>query len=194
MTGDLVGYFGYGSLVNRHTLRTAYVGAVRAELTGFRREWGLRSQSAERNISGLTVSQDPRSAVQGLVVIDRAANLADVDRREDHYDRVAIEVAALDLDGPCEVSEFYVYSAKPDYRGAGSRDHPILQSYLDAVFQGYRREFGDAGLRRFVTETTGWHATVLRDRAAPIYPRAVELTAGERRLFDELLEEICAIA
>ena len=37
--GALIAYFGYGSLVNRATLRTNVVGAGRARLKGWRREW-----------------------------------------------------------------------------------------------------------------------------------------------------------
>ncbi|MEK1890750.1 MAG: gamma-glutamylcyclotransferase, partial [Phyllobacterium sp.] len=41
-SGRLVAYFGYGSLVNRQTLRTEIVDAVPARLHGWRRLWRPR--------------------------------------------------------------------------------------------------------------------------------------------------------
>lgn len=186
---ELVGYFGYGSLVNRDTLRTAYVGAVRAELRGWRREWGLQSALSLRKTCGLTVSPDPAGAIQGLLVIDTLENLPQVDARENHYDRVALAAADLDCEEAPGIEAIYVYSAKPAHRGRGNPDHPILQSYLDAVLQGYAREFGEAGLRRFVAETVGWEQPILADREQPIYPRAVTLSEAERALFDALVSQ-----
>ena len=185
----MIGYFGYGSLVNRDTLRTSYVGAVRAELHGFRREWGVQSKKAPRKVSGLTVTAEKGTSVQGLLVIDFAENLPDVDERERNYDRIRLSDLDLDLEDNPGVSDFYVYLAKPVHRGRGDPDHPILQSYLDAVLQGYRREFGDDGLKRFVTETHGWTQPVLQDRHDPVYARAVDLSEEERVLFDALVAE-----
>ncbi|MBE7186283.1 MAG: gamma-glutamylcyclotransferase, partial [Methylobacterium mesophilicum] len=63
----------------------------------------------------------------------------------------------------------------------------ILQSYLDAVLQGFLAVHGEAGLRRFVSETQGFETMVIRDRAKPRYPRSVVLQPGEAERFDQLL-------
>ena len=65
---------------------------------------------------------------------------------------------------------------------------PILQSYLDAVLQGFLTEHGEDAVARFIRETDGFHLPILRDREHPIYPRAVELPPHERDLFDRLLQ------
>jgi hypothetical protein len=39
---EVVGYFGYGSLVNRATLRTEILAAIPARLNGWRRTWRPR--------------------------------------------------------------------------------------------------------------------------------------------------------
>jgi hypothetical protein len=57
------------------------------------------------------------------------------------------------------------------------------------VVQGYLREFGEAGVKRFFDTTDGWEAPVLNDRADPVYPRHRVLTADERTLVDDLLAE-----
>ncbi|MEM1049331.1 MAG: gamma-glutamylcyclotransferase family protein [Pseudomonadota bacterium] len=185
-----IGYFGYGSLVNRQTLRTRYVDAVRAELTGFRREWRIRGDTPNGPACALTATPDNASGLQGLLVIDTEENLPEVDQREARYDRVAVPADALTLEQDHAVDALYVYVAKAVHTGAADPRFPIRQSYVDAVMQGYRTEFGDAGLERFVHETYGWDQVVLADRHQPLYPRAVRLSAAEQDLFDSLLSDV----
>ena len=45
--GDLIAYFGYGSLVNLNTLQTGYVCAHPARLKGWRRHWQSRGEFAQ---------------------------------------------------------------------------------------------------------------------------------------------------
>lgn len=187
-----IAYFGYGSLVNRDTLRTDYHDAVRAELKGFRREWRIRSETAVGPVSTLTAAFDDDAAIQGLVVIDRIENLPAVDLREDRYDRVTLTRDHIDLhDVPdIDVEALYVYVAKSEHLGGPDPRYPIWQSYVDAVMQGFLVEFGEDGLRRFVHETHCWDHDITPDRDKPLYPRAVETTAEERHLFDTLLAEV----
>ena len=187
--GDLIGYFGYGSLVNRKTLRTSYVDAVRGELKGFRREWNIRGDTPHGPVCALTARRDPDISIQGLLVVDLAENLGQVDEREARYDRVRLSDVDLDLEADVQVSELYVYQAKSKFTGQQNPKFPIWQSYVDAVMQGYMTEFGEAGLRRFVSHTAGWEQCILEDREAPHYPRAVELLASEEQLFDDLIRE-----
>jgi hypothetical protein len=82
----------------------------------------------------------------------------------------------------------YVYEADPDL--PPHREPPlILQSYLDAVMQGFLQMHGEEGLRRFFAETEGFETPMLTDRAAPAYPRAVALSAAEAALFDSICGE-----
>ena len=185
----LVGYFGYGSLVNRKTLRTSYVDAARAELKGYRREWKIRGETVNGPVCSLTAARDPALSIQGLVVVDRAENLPKVDEREARYDRISISVDDLDLEQDVEVAEFYVYLAKPVHLRPNDGTYRILQSYVDAVMQGYLIEFGRAGLERFVSHTHGWDQNILADRHDPKYARAVELSEAEQQLFDGLLRK-----
>jgi cation transport regulator ChaC len=188
--GRLVAYFGYGSLVNRATHRTEIVDAVPARLSGWRRHWRARPDMPGFPAALLTIREEAGASCDGLVVVDRAENLAAVDEREARYRRVALTEGALEVARPlprgCPV---YVYVAEADVPL-----HPeppaILQSYLDAVMQGFLAEHGEAGLRRFVAETGDFDIPILRDRLSPRYPRAVVLADAEPGLFERVIAGI----
>ncbi len=187
--GELVGYFGYGSLVNTLTHRTRTVAWRRAWLAGFGRHWQPRPDPSAEAIALLSIrpAADHEGGMRGLLVIDRRDNLSSIDRREAGYDRLDLDRNALTfLDGgdvPAGVP-LHVYQgrapANPD------RPHFILQSYLDAVLQGYLHRFGEAGVHAFMTRTAGFDTPVLADRDAPRYPRPVTMTDAERALIDEV--------
>ncbi len=194
-TNDLIGYFGYGSLVNRATHRTEIVAAFPARLHGWRRFWRPRpdmpfDEAAATPVSLLTVGREAGAATDGLLVIDRAENLPAVDLREQRYLRRPIlpeDLAVGDRALPDGIA-LYVYEAHdsvPDVSVAC----PIYQSYLDAVLQGFLVEHGETGLREFVFGTGGFDIPVLADRGGPLYPRAVDLSRAEIDLFDALLAE-----
>lgn len=191
----LVGYFGYGSLVNRATHRTDVVAACPARLHGWRRCWRPRpdmpfDEAQATPVSLLTIGREAGAVTDGLLVIDRAENLPAVDLREQRYERTPIGHEELTLkDGglPNDIP-LYVYQAHPVVpRRSGVC--PIYQSYLDAVLQGFLTEHGETGLREFVFGTGGFDMPVLADRERPIYPRAIVLAPSEIVLFDALLAE-----
>ena len=182
----MVAYFGYGSLVNAHTHRTHIVHCERAHLSGFARRWQGRSEPARHPVSLLSAHRAGAGAAElsGLLVFDRAGNLPAVDRREHGYDRVRLDRSQLRLDrddADLPDLEYYVYVARPP---AGAARHHILQSYLDAVLQGYLHQYGEHGARGFVESTGAFDTPIVRDRASPLYPRAVKLTPDETDLID----------
>jgi hypothetical protein len=134
----------------------------------------------------LTVRRQVGAACDGLLVIDRAENLPAVDLREACYRRVELEAGALDVAGSVPACPIYVYEAVPLPTFSG-REPRILQSYLDAVLQGFLAVHGEAGARRFVEETDGFETVLHLDRQEPLYPRAVRLSEVERLLFDGLV-------
>lgn len=185
--GELVAYFGYGSLVNRATHRTKIIDAVPARLMGWRRCWRPRPDMPGFPAALLTIREEPGASCDGLLVFDHAKNLPALDEREARYLRVTVPPNQLETEMPvpdrCPV---FVYVADADVP-----PHPeppkILQSYLDAVLQGFLGEHGEAGVRRFIEETDGFDTPVQPDRLTPFYPRAVMLADTERVLFDNLL-------
>lgn len=186
---DVVAYFGYGSLVNPHTHRTHILHSERAHLTGFRRRWQERSETARYPVSFLSAHHVDGfdGELSGLLIFDRLANMPALDERESGYDRVRLHRSQLRLersDADLPDMPYYVYVARPP-AGLGARHH-ILQSYLDAVLQGYLHQYGESGARQFV-ESTAWLDTpVVRDRAKPLYPRAVTLAPEERAFIDQV--------
>lgn len=186
MSGGLVGYFGYGSLINRATHRTQIVDAMPARLMGWRRIWRPRPDMPGFSAALLSVRRQPGAGCDGLLVIDRMENLAAVDEREGRYRRVLLGPDELQAAGEvprdCPI---YVYEAETDVP-AHPEEPKILQSYLDAVLQGVLHEYGEEGLRRFFAETDGFETLLEADREQPRYPRAVTLADAERALFDAL--------
>jgi len=187
MAEELVGYFGFGSLVNKNTLRTSYVDLFLASLKGYRRHWQSRSKTFESPISLLSIHEDQACDIKGVIVLDLLENLPLVDEREAGYSR-----HQLDHDQVC-VSEgvilpdnLYVYIANEveDVLDEGR----LLQSYLDAVMQGFRNEYGDQGVSHFIDTTKGFERSIELDRQAPLYPRYVQLTQDEVQLFDKELQ------
>ncbi len=190
----LVAYFGYGSLVNRATLRTAYIAAQPVRLRGWRRCWRPRSSAlparAEPNASLLSARQVPDSVIDGLLVFDHVQNLPAVDERETGYDRILVPPGCIQvLDGEVPDCPVYVYEAHTN-SDVHDPQAPILHSYLDAVFQGFLNEFGKQGVHNFIRTTDGFDRAVQSDRHEPVYPRSVLLSADEQAFFDHLLDEL----
>ena len=182
-SSGLVGYFGFGSLVNRHTLRTSYVDILPAMLKGWRRHWQTSVSEPDRDIALLSIHRDSNCDIRGMIVIDREENLPAVDERELGYERVAITTSDLILNQNTQLPErLYVYVGLED--GSNREDGDLLQSYIDAVLQGFHLEYGEAGVRHFVETTIGFERKMVADRHAPQYPRAVKLTEPQRMLID----------
>lgn len=189
-----VAYFGYGSLVNDRTRNPDSFG-IAGRLKGFRRHWTIWSAGPERQLFGfegvaaLSVSEDPTSAIDGLLVFDHKSHLPKVDEREVHYDRTIFDMADFESDEivPQGV-ETYIYLGWSADITRLDPSAPILQSYCDAVMQGFLHKFGEQGLTRFIQETEGWDIPVVMDREQPLYPRHVTLSEAERLQVDAALD------
>lgn len=191
--GDLIGYFGYGSLVNKQTLRTRYISAHPASLKGWRRHWqSYPGEGVERAL--LSIHEHPETIISGMLVIDRLENLPALDEREAFYRRVNLSAEDLILhDDGCDIEQFhtgrlFVYVAQHH----DDKRPPLLQSYLDAVMAGFHKEFGDEGLEGFLKTTVGFDREIIPDRDAPLYPRAVSIDRNMAALFDASLRAIGA--
>lgn len=190
-----VAYFGYGSLVNRTTLRTAYIDIFPAALNGWRRHWQGRTLAARTigedmpDLTLLSVHRDDACAIQGAMVVDLLANLPAVDERESGYQRVALSRDQITVSAGASLpDELYVYVADVPEAEVGGEF--LLQSYLDAVMQGFHTLYGPDGVRHFVETTKGFQRPVIQDRDTPVYPRSVILNDGEAELFDAALRTV----
>lgn len=191
-SGKLVAYFGYGSLVNRHTLRTNIVHAIPAKLHGWRRQWRASPSAANIPIALLSVCREEGASVDGLLVFDYLENLPAVDLREQNYDRRGVLPEDIETATPLpDGVPIFVYEAH-QYVPVHPEPPMILQSYLDAVMQGFLVEHGEEGLRHFVLKTEYFNTPIYKDRPSPTYPRAVKLSDKEIDMFDRLLAEIGA--
>lgn len=164
--------FGYGSLVHRET-RPGRCGAERASIRGFERAWAHRT---ERSGTVLTVRRAPGRGIEGVFFAVDDATAAALDRREVRYDR-------LSLDAPGD----YTYAAPEAILSPGTREHPILRSYLDCVLAGYHDLGGADAVAAFVDTTTGWETPILDDRSEPRYVRAVAVAPAVLAAIDDEL-------
>lgn len=188
--GAIVGYFGYGSLVNKNTLRTEYIATVPATLDGWQRTWDAPSGSDfdGQSVSLLTVRPNRIMCTKGVVVFDWAKNLPMVDEREHNYHRRTINATDLGFDDIFNTldHDFYVYEAIENNQNDAARP-PLLHSYLDAVLQGFHEVYGADGVHEFMATTANFHTPILNDRNQPKYPRSVQLDDKQRNLIDLIL-------
>lgn len=185
--GELIAYFGYGSLVNPKTHRTNVVRCERAQLRGFSRTWQARPEPADRPIALLSCARSNiDNELEGLLVFDRVENLPSLDEREAGYDRMSIgrEDLVLTSGSTLPNCPIYVYTGRAPF--APERDHFILQSYLDAVLQGYLHQYGVQGTRNFIERTAAFDTALLADRHEPLYSRSVKLSPDEMKHIDGL--------
>ena len=193
-----IAYFGYGSLVNPATHRTNIIGTIKVRLKGWRREWLVRPNNSFGAVALLSAKRDETSEIDGLVVLDHAANQAALDARENNYNRHIVDSGSITIletkaNGgetcPAELdTSIYVamHIPEPD----NYRQFKILRSYLDAVMQGYFSNFGEEGVARFVQSTDNFDMGVREDRHNPVYPRSVVTTKKEQALFERFVPNL----
>ncbi|MBO6882126.1 MAG: gamma-glutamylcyclotransferase [Marivita sp.] len=173
-------FFGYGSLVNRNTHSFTPIHA--SQIAGWRRIW---QRAPNRPAAFLSVIVDSDSVIDGVIAPVPNHDWVALDAREFSYARLAVTDAVRHA--ATDVRDISIYAIPPGDAAPPDKDHPILLSYVDAVLQGYLREFGEAGAERFCTTTEGWDTPVRNDRADPIYPRAQRLTQLEQTFVDDML-------
>lgn len=177
MSGDPL-FFGYGSLVNLAT--HDYADPHPARLAGWRRVW---RHTKLRDAAFLSVERCEQTEISGIVARVPGADWAALDAREAAYARRDVTDTVRHQSQPGPVAVYEV----EDIHLSDRNDHPILQSYLDVVVQGYLRVFGEAEAQAFFETTHGWDTPILDDRADPIYPRAQRLSPDETLFVDEAL-------
>lgn len=190
MSADRIGYFGYGSLVNRATLGPEHLAAYPARLAGWRRHWQSRGADIPPGLALLSAHPDPTSSIEGMLIVDRISSLPALDQREMRYRRVPVRLGDLELDfgeapPPDLPDDLFVYVGLK--QPVSPRDPPLLQSYLDVVMAGFLAEYGESGVIRFLESTDGFARSIVTDRAQPIYSRAVRVAPETARWFDGLL-------
>jgi hypothetical protein len=133
----------------------------------------------------LTAIPDTSSEIEGLIAEVPNQDWAALDEREEFYERLnANECTDHAVNEPLDIA---IYAIPPANSTIASDDHPIILSYLDVVLQGYLEVYGVEGALKFFESTTGWHAPIINDRSAPLYPRSQKLSAKETDWIDEQL-------
>lgn len=120
---------------------------------------------------------------------EQQTRLQALEQRESRYEKIGQIGAAFRCDaekrpGP---DDLFLFKATPENERWGCEQHPILQSYLDCVLAGFQQTWGAEGIDHFLETTDGWHVPVLKDRSAPLYPRAVKIDPNVLDLIDAKL-------
>lgn len=201
-------YVGYGSLMNRQT-RASVMRIIPITLKGFRREWSYRNwgaaASAEQGAvdAGLTARLSPSTALNvaqqddaqmcAVLVEESLDNLPSLDLRESGYDRLSLRQTQIEpIATGQEVTwtqdqDFFIYQSKAANHHLADEDYPILQSYVDVVISGILDHFSSEAAIEFVRSCGGFDRPIYNDRAMPIYPRALSLSAEELGMIDAIL-------
>lgn len=187
MSAQSINYFGYGSLVNRHT-RPDGEEAINVTLKGWRRVWNHRVTNVDARHACTSLSIERAEAqIKGVLVRIPQAKLADLDEREFGYERLTLSASNFALPEGLDVDEIQVYRSLEPNRHLADSEHPVTQSYVDCVMAGYQARFGDEGLLELLASTRGWDRPTMNDRAEPTYPRSVKLPENLHHYFDSLL-------
>lgn len=198
-TDEFVGYFGYGSLVNRQTLKTKYTQAVPVQLKGWRRHWQSRAAGylhySGKDIALLSVHAQSNCRLSGMLIIDRRDSLGEVDVRERGYDRQRLNRDQLELSestGQIDIpQELFVYVGKTE--PVKQERSKLLQSYLDTVMSGYLAEYGEGDIEHLLETTVGFDRDLIADRDNPIYSRAIKPDVATAARFDAILQSKGAV-
>lgn len=193
-----VAYFGYGSLVNELTWLQSerrHPERYPAEVRNWTREWGHCVDAPLRTGCVLTAQERPGSRIQGILIYCDAADLAQVDAREDGYDRV--ELRHRDVLSPAGnlPEKLYIYKSKPSHYRPGGVDYPIWFSYAEAVLHGFLSVFKTGGVDEFIRSTSGWAAPVIDDRDNPHYRRSPKNLISEehKSYIEQKIRQIASI-
>ncbi len=191
---ELFGVFGYGSLVNLNTLKADIV-TRKCNLLHWRREWKhiIKYQSYGQ-VCGLTATSDANNSIDGLLQLCTEDELQKLDKREQGYHRILIDVNDILCDDLPALEGLFIYTSDRQYYGDGSQAYPIWYSYLETVILGYWQVFGEDGVNKFITSTHGWSTPILDDRNEKIYPRARVLSYEEIDLCELLIGRIPILA
>jgi len=180
--------------VNRDTRPTGEF-SVPATLRGWRRVWGHRTSDPLRELQGTSLSIDPldsptSGAIDGVIARMPGTDLAVLDERETGYERMALPASDFVAPADLNIDSVYVYRSLTENRLRADVEHPILQSYVDCVLEGYRSRFGEDGLTQMIETTDGWDGPLLNDREKPHYPRAVKVEASWQAHYDTLIKKV----
>ncbi|AVH31176.1 gamma-glutamylcyclotransferase [Vibrio fluvialis] len=179
--------FGYGSLMNSASRQlTGNTGkALPATVHGLVRYWGKIDDSYV--ISPLVVNPGEGQVNGVLLEIDETA-LAEFDRRERGYQRIALTAEQIETEAEFDRErEIWVYVTE-QHQPPCERS-PIVQTYVDTVLAGCL-EVSEAFARHFVEHTVGWHHPLENDRHAPKYGNLAGVSPAHHSVIDDLIANV----
>lgn len=187
--------FGYGSLTEEGSRRRTAPAAATAwpvRVQGLRRAWIGKSASTGFGTTFLSVTLDAKAMTNGVLFpLADDVELTSMDLREASYCRTRVSPARITmLNGiPPPDGEFWVYFSANSRVAPPSRQHPIVQSYVDLFLTGclqIERKYQLEGFaEECIASTHGWSRHWVNDR---IYPRRPFIHQPNASIIDALLQ------
>ena len=178
--------FGYGSLINTASRQlTGRTGdAIPVIAKGLVRYWGKIDDSYI--MSPLVVNQG-KGEVSGVLLEVSAEELAEFDRREAGYQRIALESSQIESEHSFD-SKLPIWVYITEHHQPPCQQSPIVQSYVDTVLTGCL-EISEQFAHHFIANTIGWQFPYENDRHSPKYTRMAGVSANAQVNIDRLLLE-----
>jgi glutathione-specific gamma-glutamylcyclotransferase len=194
-TSNAVAYFGYGSLVNELTWLQSerrHPERYPVDVQNWTRQWGHCLDTPRGSGCVLTAVERAGSRIQGILICCDAGDLAEIDAREDGYDRIALPRRDVLSSLGNLPEKLYIYKSKPSQYRPGSVNYPIWYSYAEAVLHGFLTVFKTAGVDAFIRSTSGWTVPVIDDRDKPQYRRALKtlISSADKIYIEEKIRRI----
>ncbi|KGK09066.1 gamma-glutamylcyclotransferase family protein [Vibrio navarrensis] len=178
--------FGYGSLINSASRQlTGQTGeAIPVIAHGLVRYWGKVDESYV--LSPLVVNRGD-SQVNGVLLEINELALAEFDRRERGYHRIAISAEQIETEHTFH-RDYPIWVYVKEQPEPPCTLSPIMQTYVDTVLAGCLEISADFA-RHFIDYTVGWHFPKENDRHAPKYGNLAGVEEHHYPLIDALITQ-----
>jgi hypothetical protein len=163
---------GYGSLMDKESRTRTNKSALVAKpilIKGFERTWG--HNGGMYKITFLTIFKKEEAFLNAVYYPVSIKDLNKTDRRESGYCRIKVKEKNLSFYGKkikTKNKNFWVYAANLDKIKKPSKDHPIVQSYVDIFMSGCFQIKKRYKIQEFpnqcVETTTEWSKHWVNDR------------------------------
>jgi cation transport regulator ChaC len=192
---------GYGSLMDEHSKKETDATAqenIPVLIKGYARSWSVYGTLPGLNTTFLSVSKNKHASLNGVIyLLKNPENIQLYDAREDSYCRKEVTPREITLYSGAlpNQKQMWIYSSAREQHQYPTKDHPIVQSYVDIFIRGciqIEEKFKINGFAKNCIKSTGqWSKHWVNDRIFPRRPWLYEPYASKiDALVKEMLPEL----
>jgi hypothetical protein len=187
---------GYGSLMDEASKQRTDPTAQKnlpVVVHGYKRSWSVHGDSPGLSMTFLSIVEDKHAFLNGAIYpLSHPSHMLKYDAREVMYCRKKLNIKQLGLysaELPPK-QEIWIYTSAQPHQQPPSREHPIVQSYVDIFLRGCIQMEDKFKIKHFaedcVTTTEHWSEHWVNDRIFPRRPFVHEPYASK---IDALLKK-----